>query len=168
MKCRKVKAILRYHTPNKIKEPESYFHHLLMLYYPWRDESNLMASDQTYTSKFYESDVQTIVEDNRAIFEPDADAISEAFQTLKSNQGNIHSYDPINDQENEELQSEMQDVSFPNEAFNEQLLSHLDPAQSNQHTSPGAITSYNRPTEISDDILRETVRSLNIEQRSCI
>ena len=166
MKCRNVKAILRYHTPNKIKEPESYFHHLLMLYYPWRDESNLMASDQTYTSKFYESDVQTIVEDNRAIFEPEiADAISEAFQTLKSNQGNIHSYDPINDQENEELQSEMQDDSFPHEAFNEQLLSHLDPAQSNQHTSPGAITSYNRPTEISDVILCETVRSLNIEQR---
>ena len=52
MKCRKVKAVLRYHTPSKTKEPESYFHHLLMLYYPWRDENNLMASDQTYTSKF--------------------------------------------------------------------------------------------------------------------
>ena len=36
MKCRKVKAVLRYHTPNKMKEPELYFHHLLMLYYPWR------------------------------------------------------------------------------------------------------------------------------------
>ena len=96
MKCRKVKAVLRYHTPNKIKERESYFHHLLMLYYPWRDENNLMASDQTYTSKFYEPDVQTIVEHNRAIFEPDADAISEAFEALKSNQGNIHSYDKEN------------------------------------------------------------------------
>ena len=27
------------------------------------------------------------------------------------------------------------------------------------------ITSYNRPTDISDDILRQTVRSLNVEQR---
>ena len=36
MKCRKVKAVIRYHTPNKTKEPERYFHHLLMLYYPWR------------------------------------------------------------------------------------------------------------------------------------
>ena len=31
MKCRKIKAVVRYHTPNKKKEPEKYFHHLLML-----------------------------------------------------------------------------------------------------------------------------------------
>ena len=166
MKCRKVKAVLRYHTPNKKKEPESYFHHLLMLYYPWRDETNLIASDQTYTTKFYEPDVQGIVEHNRAIFEPDADAISEAFEVLKSNQGNIlRSFDSINDQENSDLQSNMQDDSLPHESFNEQLPSHFDPAQPNQHTSPGVITSYNRPTDISDDILRQTVRSLNVEQR---
>ena len=110
MKCRKVKAILRYHTPNKIKEPESYFHHLLMLYCPWRDENNLMASDQTYASKFHEPDVQAIVQHNRAIFEPDADAVTEAFEVLKSNQGNIiHSYDSINDQENADLEGEMHD-----------------------------------------------------------
>ena len=36
MKCRKVNAVIRYHTPNKRKEPELYFHHLLMLYFPWR------------------------------------------------------------------------------------------------------------------------------------
>ena len=52
MKCRNVKAVLRYHTPNKTKEPESYFHHLLILYYPWRDKSNLMASKIKTTSKF--------------------------------------------------------------------------------------------------------------------
>ena len=34
MKCRKSKAVVRYHRPNKIKEPEKYFHHLLTLYYP--------------------------------------------------------------------------------------------------------------------------------------
>ena len=38
MKSRKVKAVIRSHTPNKRKEPELFFHHLLMLYYPWRDE----------------------------------------------------------------------------------------------------------------------------------
>ena len=31
MKCRKIKAVIRYHTPNKTKDPEKYFHHLLML-----------------------------------------------------------------------------------------------------------------------------------------
>ena len=38
LKCRKVKAVIRYHIPNKTKEPGRYFHHLLMLYniaLPW-------------------------------------------------------------------------------------------------------------------------------------
>ena len=48
MECRKVTAVIRYHTPNKTKEPERYFHHLLMLYYPWRKESDLIAADQSY------------------------------------------------------------------------------------------------------------------------
>ena len=45
MKCRKVRAVIRYHKPNKTKEPELYFHHLLMLYYPWRDETHLLSTD---------------------------------------------------------------------------------------------------------------------------
>ena len=57
MKCRKVKAVIRYHTPNKTKEPEQYFHHLLMLYYPWRQETELLGNEQTYMSKFYEPEV---------------------------------------------------------------------------------------------------------------
>ena len=57
MKCRLTKAVLRYHTPNKLKEPEKYFHHLLMLYYPWRMEENLVGNEQTYASKFTEPGV---------------------------------------------------------------------------------------------------------------
>ena len=85
MKCRKVRAVLRYHTPNKQKEPE-HFHHLHILYYPWRDERNLIASDQTYTSKFYEPGIQDIIEHNRAIFEPDSDAVTDALKVLNSDQ----------------------------------------------------------------------------------
>jgi hypothetical protein len=48
MKCRKVKAVIRYHITNKRKEPEKYFHHLLMLYFPWRYEQELTGEDQTY------------------------------------------------------------------------------------------------------------------------
>ena len=36
MKCRKVQAVIRFHTPCRTTEPEKYFHHLLMLYFPWR------------------------------------------------------------------------------------------------------------------------------------
>ena len=64
IKRRKIKAVIRYHKPNKQKEPELYFHHLLMLYYPRRDERNLFGDDNTYVSKFYEPNVKNIVEQN--------------------------------------------------------------------------------------------------------
>ena len=86
MKCRNVKAVLRYHKANERKEQELYYYHFLMLYYPWRDEYSLMVSDHNYASTFSETDVQAVVEHNRAIFEPDSD-----------------SYDSINDQENADL-----------------------------------------------------------------
>ena len=64
-----------------------------------------MASNHTYASKVYDTDVQAVVEHNRAIFEPDSDAISVAFEVLKSNQGNtFNSHDSINGQENAEPQ----------------------------------------------------------------
>ena len=166
MKCRRVRAVIRYHKPNKTKEPEQYFHHLLMLYYPFRDENSLLSTDQTYPSKFYESAVQTVVEKNRENFEPDADAVTEALEVLRNNQGIVlHSYDSINDQENADLQSEFQDDLASGESFNEQLPSHLaSSSQSDQHATQG-ITMHNQPLEISDDKLREAVRSLNNRQR---
>ncbi len=57
-----------------------------MLYLPWREENELLSSDQTYTSKFNEPPVQTIVEQNRAMFEPNADAITEALEAMRNNQ----------------------------------------------------------------------------------
>jgi len=167
MKCRKVKAVIRYHTPNKTKEPEKYFHHLLMLYYPWRNETELMGADQTYASKFYEPHVQEIVETNRSVFEPHADAVSEALESLRNNQGNIiHSFDPINDQENSDMQLDVQDDSIPEESFNEQLPSELSSStDSNQQHASTGLTLHNQPNEISDDTLREFVRSLNTKQR---
>ena len=54
MKCRKIRAVVRFHTPNKRKEPEKFFHHLLVLFFPWRDEvPDLTGTDQTYASKFF-------------------------------------------------------------------------------------------------------------------
>ena len=110
MKCRKVKAVIRYHTPNKTKEPEQYFHHLLMVYYPWRQETELLGNEQTYMSKFYEPEVQTVVEHNKNTFDPDSDAVTEALETLRNSDiTTLSSYDRINDQENEDLRSQIHD-----------------------------------------------------------
>ena len=125
MKQRKIKAVIGYHEPNKHKEPELYFCHLLMLYYPWRHEGTLLDSDDTYVSKFYETNVKNIVEHNREMFEPDAEAVTEALEWLRNNQNDIiHSCDSFGDQENEDIQLEAQDESLE-ESINEQQPSHL-------------------------------------------
>ena len=38
MKCRKLLSVLRYFTPNKNRDYEGYAHHLLLLFYPFRDK----------------------------------------------------------------------------------------------------------------------------------
>ena len=42
MHCRKVRRILRYHTPNKYRFPEKYVHHLLFLFFPFRPEKKFL------------------------------------------------------------------------------------------------------------------------------
>lgn len=59
-------------------------------------------------SKFYEPGIEAVVQHNRNIFEPDSDAVTEAIEILRNNDlSTLHSYDAINDQENEDLQSEI-------------------------------------------------------------
>ena len=169
MKCRKIRAVVRYHTSNKTKVPENYFHHLLMLYYPWHNEDTLVGSEQTYASKFNEPEVEAVVEKNRALFEPDADAISEALEAFRNNEGTsiLHSFDSLNDQENDDLHLDVRgNCESEEESFNKQVPSHLASKSNSGHMSAvPTISSHIQPTEISDDFLRESVRSLNSKQR---
>ncbi|PFX25326.1 E3 ubiquitin-protein ligase DTX3L [Stylophora pistillata] len=158
MKCRKIRAVVRYHTPNKTKEPENYFHHLLMLYYPSHNEDTQVGSERTYASKFNEPEVQAVVEENRALFEPDADAISEALEAFRNNEGTsiLHSFDSLNDQENDDLHLDVQgNCEREEESFNKQVPSHLA-SKSNSGHMPAVptISSHIQPTEISYDFSR--------------
>ena len=38
MRCRKVRQILRYHVSNKLLVPKEFAHHMLFLFFPFRDE----------------------------------------------------------------------------------------------------------------------------------
>ena len=64
-----------------------------------------MHNYHSYTSEFYEPNVQEVVESNRSVFELEADAVTEGLENIRNNQGNIiYSFDPINDQEDSDLQ----------------------------------------------------------------
>ena len=164
MKCRKIKAVIRFHTPSKEKEPEKFYHHLLMLYFPWRTETDLLGDDDLYSTKFQESEVFSKVETNRRTFEPNAEAIVTALQMVSENRvRDLQSYDPINDQENDDLSREaMNSIDDDcDDDLREELVSL--PREISQ-TFLG-ITTYNQPSAIRDDELRKAVRSLNVKQR---
>ena len=61
------------------------------------------------------------------------------------------------------MQSEWQDNSPLDEPFNEQSPEHfakaVNPLQSREQCA--AVVRHNQPSDISDNVLRESVRSLN-------
>ena len=58
LKCRQVKAVLRYHVPNHHKFPKKYAHHLLFMFYPFRNEQRLISDNSgTYSEKLQEPGV---------------------------------------------------------------------------------------------------------------
>ena len=44
MRCRKLWRILRYHVPNKLLSPEKFAHHVMLLFFPFRDGKQLLSS----------------------------------------------------------------------------------------------------------------------------
>ena len=67
MKCRKLPSVLRYFTPNKNRDYERYAHHLLLLFYPFRDESDLKVGiSPSYTNRIAKPGVIDIINTNRA------------------------------------------------------------------------------------------------------
>ena len=60
LKCRKVPYVLKYHVPNKHTHPEEYAHHMLFMYFPFRDENELKYSN-SYDEKLNLPNVLGIV-----------------------------------------------------------------------------------------------------------
>jgi len=127
MKCRKIRADVRFHTLNKTKEPEKFFHHLLRLYFPWRGKvAGLTGTDQTCASTFLENNVQHILNINRSKFEQNANAVLEALELLRTNElGYLHSYDSISDQENADMRCDLEIDVLLDESFHEQDPEHF-------------------------------------------
>ena len=75
-------------------------------------------------------------------------------------------FDSLNDQQNNQLQSDMQDNSESDSvSLNEQVLSHNASKSTSDHASTvPTISSHIQPEEISDDFLL-LLRSLNNKQR---
>ena len=99
--------VLRYHVSNKHKYPKQYAHHLLCLFYPFRDKSALLPEcDGTYTSKLIEHHVLEVVNRNKSIIELHGDIVNAAFSSFKINQP--HNMDSFAQQGNEETNEQLE------------------------------------------------------------
>ena len=104
---RKVPYVLEYHVPNKHKYPEQYAHHLLFLFYPFRDEPPLLSEcDGAYNSKLIEQHILEVVNWNKLIIEPHGDIVDSAFSIYKID--HLHNMGSFAQQENEETNKELE------------------------------------------------------------
>ena len=101
MCCRKVRRILRYHVPNKLLSPEKFAHHVMLLFFPFRDEKQLLSGcPPLYQNKLQEQGVQDFVNRNKIKFEPYGDLVDQAFSQF--NENSINNQDPHSQIENDE------------------------------------------------------------------
>ena len=65
MKCCKTPYVLQYYVPNKETKLEEYAHHMPFMYYPFRDEKELLSGNPpTYASKLSKPSVIDLVNQN--------------------------------------------------------------------------------------------------------
>ena len=107
LKCRKVKALLRYHQPSPHKNVEQYAHHLLYAFYPFRHEEELKCTvTGTYFARLQESAVLNIINRNKSVIKPFNDMVEQVLLNLHSQLVNP---DPSGQQENDDVQAELTD-----------------------------------------------------------
>ena len=163
LKCRKIPFVLQFYVPNEQTQPEEYAHHMLFMYYPFRNENDLKSGNPpTYSNKLRESNVISLVNQNRARIEPFATIIDDAFERYTSElETNM---DPFGQQDNDETYEEQcQQLEQANADNYEEINSEIEGetylTQVNQSTSKQTLF-------FTDDAINEHIRSLSDQYRS--
>ena len=151
LKCRKVKSVLRYHVPNRHKNPEKYAHHILFMFYPFRDESELCSTvSGTYMEKLSDPIAQATVNENKSKIEPFGDLVDSALLDFRTDL--THNPDSYAQQENDEVE----DMLVPQDE---------DPDEDDSlHEETGQLPG-NSAVLMIDTEVNSRIRSLNIKQR---
>ena len=156
MRCRKARKVLRTYTPNRHLYPEKYAHHLLMLFFPFRNEENDLKLDGSYMLKLSEPDVLEIVNSNRELFEPNSELVEIALQNYRSDL--LTNQNAFAQQENDEVLDILNEELNNNADIDEE--SHADD-EVYDNLAPAAA----QETLISEEDLNSSIESLNEEQR---
>ena len=155
----KVELVLQYHVPNKFKDPESHAHHLLFMFYPIRDESELkVGQPSSYSSKLSEPGVFEIVNNNKSLVEPYMDLVNAALINYRADI--TTSWDPFSQQENKNVENELCEIEL-----NEQTeIPCPDDENQTIENHSGRLSSELHTTILSESEINSKNRSLNLKR----
>ncbi|XP_066910247.1 uncharacterized protein [Clytia hemisphaerica] len=156
LKCRKVPLVLRLHEPNRNKHPEDYAHHLLMLYYPFRNENELLSQEHnSYTQKLFEPGVVEMIERNRALIQPYSGLVDDALVRFRTDITlNMNDFEQ---QENDETNAELESNTANNNDESDD--------EANEDTVPFRAAIPMESILLPDNEINTRIRSLNPQQR---
>ena len=137
---RNQKLVLRYYKPNRQLYPEKFAYRVLLLFYPFINESDLFSKDGTYSSKLLEPVVSATVNQNRQIFEPNSELIDSLLLQISEQDQEEHVYGDRQEQGNQKIES------------------------SEHESSSGSIGQSHRQPDISYEKLNRLILSLNFQQ----
>ena len=149
MQCLKVRWILWYHVLNKILSPEKFAHHVLFLFYTFRDEKELLSGfPPLHQNKLQEQWGQDVVNTNKIKFESYGDLADQAYS--KFNEILVNNQDPQSQIENDETPG----AEYSNESCSE-----------NRETNKATSTANFMSKILPDNDIAEGKNSLNSKQR---
>ena len=134
------KLVLHYYKPNRQLYSKNFAYHVLLLFYPFINESGLFSKDGTYSSKLLEPVVSATVNQNRQIFEPNSELIDSLLREISKKDQEEHLYDVRQEYDNQEIES------------------------SEHESSSGSIGQSHRQPDISYEELSRLILSLNFHQ----
>ena len=134
---------------NQLLSPEKFAHHVLLLFYPFRDEKDLLSSfPPMFQNKLQKEQFQDVINIKKIKFEPYGDLVDQAF--VKFNENLISNQDPHGKIQNDEKP----EVEYPNE-------SDLEEGETNKTFALPNFMSQILP----DNEIAEVINSLNSKQR---
>ena len=142
MRCRKVRRILRYYVPNKLLPPEKFAHHVILLFFLFRDEKLLLSGCPLL---YQEQGVQDVVNRNKIKFESYGE---QAFSQF--NENSINNQDPHNQIQN----NQTSEAKYANQNDSENI----------ETNKTSAIRNFMSQI-LPDNEIAKGINSLNSKQR---
>ena len=132
--------VLRYYKPNRQLYPEKFPYHVLLLFYPYINESDLFSKDGTYSRKLLEPVVLATVNQNRQIFEPNSELIDSLLLEISK--------------------QDQEDICM--KIGKSMMIIKIESAE--HKSSSGSIGQSHRQPDISYEELSRLILSLNFQQ----